>query len=102
VEPREEIAGLAAELPGLRPAPPDARCSGYYVAEPGRLARTLLDHFFPAAAMREAGAVARVSGFCASLGCPDSLRGSPPAAWERLSDHCPVLLDLEDRALDGS
>jgi endonuclease/exonuclease/phosphatase family metal-dependent hydrolase len=102
IAPQQEIAGLESELEGrFRRAWPDATCTGYYPAGPGRHARTLLDHVWPTSSMREAEAGAVVSGYCGVLGCPESIRGEMPAAYERLSDHCPVLLDLQDRDLDG-
>lgn len=101
VDQDEEISLLQGELAGaFRHARPDAACTGYYPARPGLHARTLLDHQFPSASMAEASATAVVSGFCAVLGCPASIRGDMPEAFQRLSDHCPVLLDLEDRDRD--
>jgi endonuclease/exonuclease/phosphatase family metal-dependent hydrolase len=103
ISQQQEIAELEAELGGaFRLARPAAACTGYYPSEPGLHARTLLDHLIPSLAMTEAATAAQVSGFCAALGCPESIRGSMPAAFERLSDHCPVLLDLEDRGIDAS
>jgi endonuclease/exonuclease/phosphatase family metal-dependent hydrolase len=102
VTPHQEIARLQAELGGaFRRALPDRECTGYYRQGPGLHARTLLDHLLPSAAMEEAGAGAQVAGYCAALDCPARIRGAMPAAFERLSDHCPVLLDLEDRDRDG-
>jgi hypothetical protein len=49
--------------------------------------------------MQEAAANARVTGYCALAACAD-LTGALPAAAERLSDHCPVVVDLQDRDLD--
>jgi hypothetical protein len=49
--------------------------------------------------MQEAAASARVTGYCALAACAD-LTGALPAAAERLSDHCAVVVDLQDRDLD--
>jgi hypothetical protein len=41
----------------------------------------------------------RITGYCALAACAD-LAGTMPAAAERLSDHCPVLVEIQDRDLD--
>jgi endonuclease/exonuclease/phosphatase family metal-dependent hydrolase len=58
-----------------------------------------LDHVVVSTGMQEAAASARVTGCCALAGCAD-LTGAMPAAAERLSDHCPVVVDIQDRDLD--
>jgi endonuclease/exonuclease/phosphatase family metal-dependent hydrolase len=60
----------------------------------------LLDHFLVSSSLQElpSGARAVVSGVCAASHCDDVF---PRAKAERaLSDHCPVLLELQDRDLD--
>ncbi|WP_134497372.1 endonuclease/exonuclease/phosphatase family protein [Microvirga pakistanensis] len=59
-----------------------------------------LDHVLVGRTMAEAERTElRLTGYCAeSGGAP--IRGSMPAAYERLSDHCPVVLDLADQDLD--
>jgi endonuclease/exonuclease/phosphatase family metal-dependent hydrolase len=73
---------------------PTPRCSEYFGGKAG-----LLDHFVASQAMQEAGLVARVTGYCAVNQCAD-ISGSMPAAYEQLSDHCPVILDIHDADLD--
>lgn len=51
------------------------------------------------AGMQEVPATARVAGYCAVAGCAD-LTGTTPAVAERLPDHCPVGVDIQDRDLD--
>jgi exonuclease III len=58
-----------------------------------------LDHVVVSTGMQEAGATARVTGYCAVAGCAN-ITGPMPAAAERLSDHCPVVLEIQDRDLD--
>jgi endonuclease/exonuclease/phosphatase family metal-dependent hydrolase len=60
---------------------------------------TLLDHAVAPGSMRELPAAARVhvAGFCAAS---DSKSGAADHARRRLSDHCPIVLDLTDRDLD--
>lgn len=96
VSPAAEIASLGADLgAGFQPTHPRPVCTAYYRSAPERHARTLLDHAYASPSLRRAVGSARVSGFCATLGCPDAIDGAMPAAFERLSDHCPVLVDLE-------
>jgi endonuclease/exonuclease/phosphatase family metal-dependent hydrolase len=56
----------------------------------------LLDHFAAADAMQEVPgqAIARVSGICDEINC-GRLRNWHEDARKRLSDHCPLTLDLE-------
>jgi hypothetical protein len=39
------------------------------------------------------------SSYCAVAGCAPII-GALPAAAERLSDHCAVVVDIQDRDLD--
>ncbi|MFO0571864.1 MAG: SH3 domain-containing protein [Polyangiaceae bacterium] len=71
-------------------------CSEYHAGRPASL-----DHFVVTTALRELtpGRAPMVSGYCAALHCsvgPDE----PPPAARALSDHCPLVLDFEDRDLD--
>jgi hypothetical protein len=51
---------------------------------------------------REMG-TARVSDFCALLNCDRVAADQPmPLTHEKLSDHCPVVLDLVDQDRDPS
>jgi uncharacterized OsmC-like protein len=49
--------------------------------------------------MQEVAASARVTGYGALASCAN-ITGAMPAAAERLSDHCPVVVDIQDRDLD--
>jgi hypothetical protein len=49
--------------------------------------------------MQEAGATARVTGYCALTACAP-ITGALPAAAERLSDHCPVVVEIQDRDME--
>ncbi len=61
-------------------------------------ALTLLDHAIAADSMRELDRAARthVAGICAERETPSAPRGGR-ASLERLSDHCPIVLDVADR-----
>lgn len=71
-------------------------CSHYYQRQPG-----LLDHVVVAESMRELSSTARseVEGYCANLKC-EPYSGKEPRAFRRLSDHCPLIVELTDRDLD--
>ena len=71
-------------------------CSEYY-NERG----TLLDHVLIAATMQEADdAPISVSGLCAMLSCK-KLDAVHLPVMTKLSDHCPVVVDLPDQDIDG-
>lgn len=90
----QEQATLASELNGSGLTLLSAACTEYYQGKPGAL-----DHAAISRSMSEAaGAELQVAGFCAESKCT-KLR-EPPAAQQRLSDHCPVLLDLQALDLD--
>ncbi len=73
---------------GLTLVPPNLGCSDYYLGQPG-----LVDHFAVSASLRlPEGTVASVDGFCVEAACQKNQGES--AAYRRLSDHCPLLLDI--------
>lgn len=88
----QELARVERSLAGegFRRLASDVACSHHFEGE-----GSLLDGAVAALGFVEAGqARVTVSGLCAELGC------KPPrsrlAARERLSDHCPVYVDLPD------
>jgi endonuclease/exonuclease/phosphatase family metal-dependent hydrolase len=91
---QEELAGvdrtLGASSPRLRRLSSAPGCSHSYS---GR--KTLLD-WAAASDLSElpSGRLAAASGYCAALGCDTGQ--SPPRATLSLSDHCPVLVDIDD------
>ena len=94
----EEIEALkrtiADEGPGFRLLEPRLGCTEYYMGECGHL-----DHVLVTATMEEArDARTSISGYCAELGGVP-LGAREPAAYDRLSDHCPLVVDVkaEDR-----
>ena len=95
VSAQEEIAIFDGELaPGFRRLAMTPTCTAYFERRAGAL-----DHIVASTDMQEAAATARVTGYCALAACAD-LAGAMPAAAERLSDHCPVVVDIQDRDLD--
>jgi hypothetical protein len=92
-----ELAGVdrAVSALGFRRLGSAVACSHYFDGK-----GTLLDGALSAPNFAELGskATVQVSGLCAELGCdPPSSRF---AAQERLSDHCPVYVDIQDRDSD--
>lgn len=86
----EELEGFAKELaPAYRPLPSVPHCTEYYRGHGG-----VLDHFVTSAGMTEAARSVTVTGYCAVAGCGDL--DPYPAAYERLSDHCPLVLEIRD------
>lgn len=88
----EAVGRLA--LP-LRLASSEVRCTQFY-----RNRATALDQVLVSQAMLEArGASAEVSGLCAVTQCRP-VDTDTTAAVQRLSDHCPLVIDLVDRDQD--
>jgi Endonuclease/Exonuclease/phosphatase family len=86
---------LAAFTPALRRVPVELSCSEYY-----RGHGALLDHFFVSSLDElPSGALAQVHGYCALAGCADHDAIEEPA-YQYLSDHCPLVLDIPDRSLE--
>lgn len=95
----DELVGLDASLRAsglerLVHARADNRCSHYYRGRAG-----LLD--LAAASSRLASHVetASAQGVCDALSCKRPERGETVAAWQSLSDHCPVVVQLKSPAL---
>lgn len=100
-EPPEVAAEREIELfdealePGYRRVVSEPGCSEYFRGEGG-----LLDHVVVSTGMAEAAVGSRVSGYCAVREC-EELTGGEPAAYNVLSDHCPVVFEVRDEDLDG-
>ncbi|MBB4660207.1 endonuclease/exonuclease/phosphatase family protein [Parvularcula dongshanensis] len=93
----EALSQIAAnEAPGFVLMPTDIPCTEYYRGQCGAL-----DHIVVAAGIAEREArLVSVSGICAARNGERFPEASPPAAYEVLSDHCPVVLDLADEDRD--
>jgi endonuclease/exonuclease/phosphatase family metal-dependent hydrolase len=102
IDPSGELAEfdkrLGTLLEPFRRVPARPSCSHYFGSQP-----TLLDHFVANERMRELPKtrLAEVSGDCAERGGEELARGERRGpVSEALSDHCPVLLELDDTDLD--
>ena len=86
---------VAKESPGFVDLLPEPRCSHYF-----RGRGDWLDHVLVAKDMAEMRTrSARVTGYCAVAGCR-RIKGEYPPAYRRLSDHCPVIVEIDNRDLD--
>jgi hypothetical protein len=95
VTAQEELAVFDRELaPGFRRLAMTPHCTEYFDGKAGTL-----DHLVASTGMQEVAATARVTGYCALAAC-GNLTGPMPAAAEHLSDHCPVVVEIQDRDLD--
>jgi endonuclease/exonuclease/phosphatase family metal-dependent hydrolase len=98
VTPAEEISQLEQEIApsGFSRVPTDATCSEYSGSR-----RNLLDHFLTTGSMKEVSSTAKtmVSGYCNDLAF-GPMPATVPSAFTQISDHCPVVLDLDGRDLD--
>ena len=95
VSSQEELAVFDTELAsGFRRLAMAPNCTEYHQGQGGTL-----DHIVVSTGMQEVAATARVTGYCAVAECA-AIAGAMPAAAERLSDHCPVVVDIQDRDLD--
>jgi endonuclease/exonuclease/phosphatase family metal-dependent hydrolase len=95
-EVEEAERTLASGSPAFSLVPNDAACTEYDGATP-----LPLDHIAVTAGMPELprDARVRVSGVCPELGCKPLVQG-PTDFHRRLSDHCPIVLELIDRDID--
>lgn len=99
IHPAGEVAQmqelLAKGSRAFRSVRPSLPCTEYYQGKGSRL-----DHFLVPADFEElpAGAQVHVSGYCEQTRCAAS--HDEPAAYNELSDHCPIVLELRNRDLD--
>jgi endonuclease/exonuclease/phosphatase family metal-dependent hydrolase len=66
------------------------RCTHYYQKRGG-----LLDLAVATGPLKERVQSVQASGVCEALACERPKRGETPRAWDVLSDHCPVIVQLE-------
>ena len=94
VSASDELRTLDASLGALDlhrlPHRPGNQCSHYYRGHAG-----LLDLAVASAPLRERLASVRAECVCAALECGKPKRGTTVAAWQSLSDHCPLVVELK-------
>ena len=81
---------VAKEKPGFSDLPLHPQCSHYFRGRGG-----WLDHVLVPQEMQEVTVTTvQVTGYCAVAGC-ERIRGDYPLAYRHLSDHCPVVLEID-------
>ena len=84
------------EKPGFSDLPITPQCSHYFRGRGGQL-----DHVLVADGMKEIAVKSvQITGYCALAGC-QRIRGDYPLAYRRLSDHCPLVLEIANKDVDG-
>ncbi len=82
---------VAKEKPGFVDLTLHPQCSHYFRGRGG-----WLDHVLVPQEMQEVTVTTvQVTGYCAVAGC-ERIRGNYPLAYRQLSDHCPVVLEIEN------
>ena len=83
------------EKPGFLDLPVDVKCTEYFRGRGG-----WLDHVLISKAMKEVTVRAvRMTGYCRLLACQRTHKAMP-AAYRRLSDHCPIIVEIQNRDMD--
>ena len=86
---------VAKEKPGFVDLTLHPQCSHYFRGRGG-----WLDHVLVPQEMQEVTVTTvQVTGYCAVAGC-ERIRGNYPLAYRQLSDHCPVVLEIDNRDQD--
>lgn len=86
---------VAKEKPGFTDLEVHPQCTQYFRGIGGQL-----DHVLVTQAMKEVDVNSvQVTGYCALAGC-QRIREDYPLAYRRLSDHCPVIVEIENRDRD--
>jgi endonuclease/exonuclease/phosphatase family metal-dependent hydrolase len=90
----DELSQLDATIGGLSlhrlEHPLGNRCTHYYRGRAG-----LLDLAIASASLKERVARTGAQGVCEALACERPKRGERPLAWDTLSDHCPLVVQLK-------
>jgi len=83
------------EKPGFSDLPVQPQCTHYFRGRGGQL-----DHVLVANDMKEIAVESvQVTGYCALAGC-QRIRGDYPLAYRRLSDHCPIVVEITNTDQD--
>jgi endonuclease/exonuclease/phosphatase family metal-dependent hydrolase len=86
---------LAKNTPAFRALDLQLQCTHYF-----RGRGSWLDHVLVSQEMDEVTVTSgRVTGYCAVAGC-EHIHGEYPRAYRHLSDHCPVVFEIDNRDLD--
>ena len=86
---------VAKEKPGFQDLPLNPPCSHYFRGRGGWLDHVLVNTDMAEVHTRSA----RVTGYCAQSACR-RIKGDYPSAYQRLSDHCPVVVTIDNQDRD--
>jgi endonuclease/exonuclease/phosphatase family metal-dependent hydrolase len=86
---------VSKEMPGFQDLPLVPQCSHYFRGRGGWLDHVLVNHGMEEVRTRSA----RVTGYCAITAC-ERISGDYPLAYQRLSDHCPVVMEIQNQDQD--
>lgn len=83
------------EKPGFQDLPLNPPCSHYFRGRGGWLDHVLVNTDMAEVRTRSA----RVTGYCARHACR-RIKGDYPSAYQQLSDHCPVVMTIDNQDRD--
>jgi hypothetical protein len=83
----------AARGAGMSVVTGELGCSEYWRQSEGVYSPSLLDQAVATEGVVQRGS-ARVHGYCEALGCKAYRGKGAPEGWERVSDHCPVTIEV--------
>jgi hypothetical protein len=83
----------AARGAGMSVVTGELGCSEYWKQSEGVYSPSLLDQAVATEGVVKRGS-ARVHGYCEALGCKAYRGKGAPEGWERVSDHCPVTIEM--------
>ena len=83
---------VAKEKPGFSDLPIQPQCTHYFRGRGGQL-----DHVLVTKGMKEVAVNSiKTTGYCALAGC-QRIRGDYPLAYRHLSDHCPIVMEINNK-----
>jgi len=86
---------VGKEAPGFQDLRITPQCTHYFRGQ-----GSWLDHVLATKSMEEMITTsARVSGYCGIANCK-KIRGDYPQAYQTLSDHCPIVVEITNKDLD--
>jgi hypothetical protein len=83
----------AARGAGMSVVTGELGCSEYWKQSEGVYSPSLLDQAVATEGVVQRGS-ARVHGYCEALACKAYRGKGAPQGWERVSDHCPVTIEM--------
>jgi endonuclease/exonuclease/phosphatase family metal-dependent hydrolase len=97
VSAAQEITGMTttAASAGFDRLPVEPQCSEYFNGEGGWIDHVLVSRAMAEVTLRSA----TMTGYCALAGC-GRITGPMPPAYQNLSDHCPIVMEIDPANID--